>query len=144
MIPWSTIPRSIWQVSRTPNLRERRMEFDLLPGSLLPIRLPVFFFFFFLFKILFFPFSLQSSPPVHSCIVFVVGPSGCGMWDAASAWFDEQCHVCAQDSNQRNTGPPATERANLTTRPRGQPQDFQFSYINRSTPFRSLRINNKP
>ena len=44
------------------------------------------------------------------------------MWDAASAWLDEQCHVRAQDSNQRNTGPPASERANLTTRPRGQPQ----------------------
>uniref|UniRef100_A0A9L0TKQ2 Inosine triphosphate pyrophosphatase n=1 Tax=Equus caballus TaxID=9796 RepID=A0A9L0TKQ2_HORSE len=46
----------------------------------------------------------------------------CGMWDAASAWSDEQCHVRAQDSNRRNTGPPAAERANLTTRPRGQPQ----------------------
>ena len=43
------------------------------------------------------------------------------MWDATSAWFDEQCHVHAQDSNQQNTGPPAAERANLTTRPRGQP-----------------------
>ena len=43
------------------------------------------------------------------------------MWDAASAWFDEQCHVRAQDSNQRHTGPPAAERANLTTRPWGQP-----------------------
>src|SRR3712207_9553508 len=48
--------------------------------------------------------------------------SSCGMWDAASVWFDEQCYVRAQDSNQRNTGPPAVERANLTTRPRGQPQ----------------------
>src|SRR3712207_2454129 len=48
------------------------------------------------------------------------------MWDAASAWSDEQCHVRAQDSNQRNTGLPAAERANLTTRPRGQPQDFDF------------------
>ena len=39
----------------------------------------------------------------------------------ASAWSDEQCHVHAQDSNQRNTGPSAAERANLTTQPRGQP-----------------------
>ena len=54
---------------------------------------------FFFFKDLIFPFSPQS-PPVHSCIFFVVGPSSCGMWDAASAWFDEQCHVRAQDSNQ--------------------------------------------
>lgn len=68
----------------------------------------------------FFPFSPQS-PPVHSCVFFVVGSSSCGMWDAASAWFDEQCHVRAQDSNQRNTGPPAAERTNLTIRPRGQP-----------------------
>ena len=44
------------------------------------------------------------------------------MWDAASAWSDEQCHVRPQDSNQRNTGPPAAERTNLTTRPWGQPQ----------------------
>ena len=27
------------------------------------------------------------------------------MWDAASAWFDEWCHVCTQDSNQQNPGP---------------------------------------
>uniref|UniRef100_A0A9L0J3U6 Cerebral dopamine neurotrophic factor n=1 Tax=Equus asinus TaxID=9793 RepID=A0A9L0J3U6_EQUAS len=47
------------------------------------------------------------------------------MWDAASAWFDEQCHVRAQDSNQRNTGRPAAELADLTTRPGGQPQDLQ-------------------
>ena len=79
---------------------------------------------FFFLKILFFPFSPQSRP-VHSCIFLVVGPSSCGMWDAASAWFDEQCHVRAQDSNQRKTGPPAAERANLTTRPRGQPPSMQ-------------------
>ena len=24
------------------------------------------------------------------------------MWDAASAWPDERCHVCAQDPNRRN------------------------------------------
>ena len=60
-----------------------------------------------------FPFSPQN-PPVHRCIFFVVGPSTCGMWHAASAWFDEQCHVRAEDSNQGNTGPPAAERVNLT------------------------------
>ena len=74
----------------------------------------------FFFKILFFPFSPQS-PPVHSCIFLVVGPSSCGMCNAASLWPDEQCHVHAQDSNRRNTGPPAAERANLTTWPRGRP-----------------------
>ena len=81
-----------------------------------------FFIFFFIFfkDFIFSPFSPQS-PPVHSCIFFVMGSSSCGMWDAASAWSDEQCHVRAQDSNQRNTGPPAAEHANLTTRPRVQP-----------------------
>ena len=48
------------------------------------------------------------------------------MWDAASAWPDEQRHVHAQDLNQRNTGPPAAERANLTSRPRGQPLGVGF------------------
>ena len=51
------------------------------------------------------------------------------MWDAASAWFVEQCHVRAQDSNRRHTGPPAAERANLTTRPRGQPPIMPYFYI---------------
>ena len=74
---------------------------------------------------LFFPFSPQS-PPVHSFIFFIVGPSSCGMWDAASTWFEEQCHVRAQDSNQRNTGPPAVELSNLTTRPRGQSLDISW------------------
>ena len=64
---------------------------------------------------------------VRSCIFFVAGPSCCGMWDAASAWFDEQCHDCAQDSNQQNTGLPAVERKNLTTRPRGQPPFWVIS-----------------
>ena len=67
-----------------------------------------FFFFFYLFlKILFifFPFSPQSSL-VHSCVFLIVGPSSCGMWDAASAWLDEQYHVHAQDPNRRNPGPP--------------------------------------
>uniref|UniRef100_A0A8C4M4E0 S-phase kinase-associated protein 2 n=1 Tax=Equus asinus TaxID=9793 RepID=A0A8C4M4E0_EQUAS len=51
----------------------------------------------------------------------------CGMWDAASAWLDEQCHVRTQDSNQQNTGPPAAEHANLITWPRGQPLRFDES-----------------
>src|SRR3712207_7273563 len=32
-------------------------------------------------------------------------------------------HVRVQDSNQRNTGLPAAERANLTTRPRGRSEE---------------------
>ena len=48
-------------------------------------------------------FSLQI-PPTHSCVFLVVGPFSCGMWDTASMWPDEWCHVCAQDPNQRNPG----------------------------------------
>ena len=87
----------------------------------LPLRMPFFFF----QRFYFFPYS-PPNPPAHSCIFFVVTPSSCGMWDTASAWLDERCHVRAQDSNQRNTGPPAAERANLTTRPRGQPLRLPF------------------
>ena len=57
----------------------------------------------FFFKDFIIPFSPQSSP-VHGCIFLVGVPSSCGMWDAASAWLDEWCHVRAQDSNQRNPG----------------------------------------
>ena len=58
------------------------------------------FFFVVVKDFIFFLFLPKAPQYVHSCIFFVVGPSGCGMWDAASAWFDEQCHVRAQDSNQ--------------------------------------------
>src|SRR3712207_3801887 len=81
---------------------------------------------FFFFKDFIFFLFLSQSPLVHSCIFFVVGPSSCGMWDAASAWLDEQCHVRTQDSNQRNIGPPAAEHANLTTQPWGQPHKERF------------------
>ena len=93
-------------------------------------------------KILSFSF-FSPKPPVHSCIFFIAGP-GCGMWDAASVRFDEQCHVCTQDSNQRNTGPPAVERANLTTRPWGQPP--KKSLLNKTSPriflyFKTIKIS---
>ena len=52
-------------------------------------------------KILFFSLFLPKAPPLRSCIVFlVVGPSSCAMWDATSAWPDEQRHVRAQDPNR--------------------------------------------
>ena len=57
-----------------------------------------FFFFFLRFYFSFF----SPKPPIHSCIFLVVGPSSCGMWDATSAWLDEQCHVLAQDPNRQN------------------------------------------
>uniref|UniRef100_F6ZAQ9 Vesicle trafficking 1 n=1 Tax=Equus caballus TaxID=9796 RepID=F6ZAQ9_HORSE len=47
-------------------------------------------------------------PALFSTISQVVGPSSCGMWDAASVWPNEQCHVHAQDPNpgplKRNAG----------------------------------------
>ena len=69
-------------------------------------------------------FLLLFHPKAPSYIVVYssCSPTGSAMWDTASAWLDEQCHVHALDLNQRNSGPPAAERANLTTLPRGQPQ----------------------
>ena len=59
----------------------------------------------FFFLKIFFPFSLKA--PWYIVVYFlVVGPSSCGMWDAAPAWLDEQCHVHAQDWNWRNSWPP--------------------------------------
>ena len=92
----------------------------------------------FFLKILFFPFSPQS-PPVHSCIFFLVGPSICGMWDTASVGLDEKYHVRAQDSNQRNTGPPAAERANLTTWPQGQSLNDVFLKLLKTTGWREYK-----
>ena len=89
-------------------------------------KINIFPFFSLSLKILFFFLFSPQSPPVHSCIFFVVGPTSCGMWDAASAWCDEQGHVHDQDSNQRNTGPPAVECASSTTRPRGQPSSLSL------------------
>src|SRR3712207_1760041 len=92
----------------------------------------------FFLKILFFPFSPQS-PPVHSCIFFVVGSSSCGMWDAASAWFDEQCHVRAQDSNQRNIGPACSGARELNHSAMGPAPQVSFNlYV--PSPFLSLLI----
>ena len=56
-------------------------------------------------KIFFFIFPCSSqSPPVHSCVFLIVGPSSCCMWDAISAWLDEQGHECTQDPNQETLG----------------------------------------
>ena len=53
----------------------------------------------------FFPCFFSPNPPSTQLYTLVVGPSSCGMWDAASAWLDERCHVHAQDPNWRNPGP---------------------------------------
>uniref|UniRef100_A0A9L0S1S4 Ubiquitin conjugating enzyme E2 E2 n=1 Tax=Equus caballus TaxID=9796 RepID=A0A9L0S1S4_HORSE len=71
--------------------------------------------------------EITLDPPPNCSPLFIVVYSSLwvllvvALWDAASVWFDEQCHVRTQDSNQRKTGPPAAEHANLTTQPRGQP-----------------------
>ena len=54
------------------------------------------FFIFFLF--------LPKPPSTHLCIFLVVGPSSCGMWNAASAWPDKWCHVHTEDSNWETLG----------------------------------------
>ena len=57
--------------------------------------------------------------------VLAVGPSGCAVWDAASAWPDERCHVRAQDPNWQNRATKA-ECRNLTTQPRAGPSDVFY------------------
>ena len=42
-------------------------------------------------------------PPCTQLYILFACPSSCGMWDAASTWTDEWCHVCTQDPNP---GPP--------------------------------------
>ena len=84
----------------------------MLPGSQ-----PVFIYLFFFLRLapelitvanlLFFSAFSPQIPEVYSCIfVLVVGPSSCGMWDAASTGPDEWCHVCTQDLNWWNPGLP--------------------------------------
>ena len=128
---WVGIFNQLWQIIGHISLNIVSDPFSFSSPSGIPITYMLDFFFFLRFY--FFPFSPQS-PPVHSCIFFVVGPSSCGMRDTASAWFDEQCHVRAQDSKQRNTGPPAAECANLTTRPRGRPLIFGLNFLKNANP----------
>ena len=35
--------------------------------------------------------SFSPKPLSTQLCILVVGPAGCAMWDAASAWLDEQC-----------------------------------------------------
>ena len=60
---------------------------------------------FFFFKDFIFSFFSPKPPGTELCIL-VVSPSSCGMWDAASEWLDERCHVRTQDSNWQSPGPP--------------------------------------
>uniref|UniRef100_A0A9L0TKW0 M-phase specific PLK1 interacting protein n=1 Tax=Equus caballus TaxID=9796 RepID=A0A9L0TKW0_HORSE len=42
----------------------------------------------------------ERCPLVHGCVFSVVNSSSCGMWDVASAWLEERCHVHSQDLNR--------------------------------------------
>ena len=85
-------------------------------------------FFLIFFKRFYFSFFSQI-PPVHSYGAFlVVGPSSCGMWDAASMWPDKRCHVRTQDSNRRNPWPP---KQNVRTQPLGHGADPSQLFFNR-------------
>ena len=128
LIVWIVLSASLWFHVICSSVPCFSCQLVVTSGSCIQSRLETVFF----FKILFFPFSPQS-PPVHSCIFFVVGPSSCGMWDATSAWPDEQCHVRAQDSNQWSSGPPAAEHTNSTTQPRGQPPRLETFFNGRNT-----------
>ena len=78
-------------------------------------------FFSFFFKDFLFFLFLPKAPPyiVVYSLLWVPLVVVCGTLPQRG--LDEQCHVRAQDSNQRNTGLPAVERVKLTTQPRGQP-----------------------
>ena len=45
-------------------------------------------------------FLLLPTAPSTWLYILAIGPSSCGMWDAASAWLDEWCHVHTQDPNR--------------------------------------------
>ena len=63
-------------------------------------------FFFFLF----FPKPLPS-------YILVAGPYGCALWDTASAWPDERCHVRAQDYEPVKPWAAEAKLMTLTTEP---------------------------
>ena len=119
---WSFLNWTIWLfITELPQsfVYSRHVSYQIYELQVFIYTVDCLFTFF--FKDFIFPFSPRS-PPVHSCVFLVVGPCSCGMWGAASAWLDERCCVCAQDSNRRNPGPlKRSERTNLTTWPRGQP-----------------------
>ena len=48
----------------------------------------------------FFPLLFLPKSPQYIVVYFSCDPSSCGMWDAASAWLDEQCPVHTQDPNR--------------------------------------------
>ena len=50
-------------------------------------------------------FFFSPKHPSTQLYILAVGPAGCAMWDATSAWLDERCHVRAQNPNQGKPGP---------------------------------------
>ena len=80
---------------------------------------------FFFFLRFYFSFFSQS-PLVYSCVFLVMGPSSWGMWDAVSAWLDEQCHVRAQDSELVKPWAAEAEHTNPTIQPWGRPLHYSL------------------
>ena len=56
-----------------------------------------------------------------------MAPSSCGMWEAASAWLDERCHVWPRIRTSKPWG-AEVELENLTTQPQGGPSHQIFKY----------------
>ena len=69
--------------------------------------------------------------PWYIVVYFSCGSSSCGVWDAASTWLDERCHVRAQDPNWLNPGPWKQSRAReLDHLATGPTPDFLFNANN--------------
>ena len=87
---------------------------QIMKKSLNYVLYPVFYLFCF----------ISPNAPCTQLYILVAGPASCGMWDAASTWPDERCHVCAQDPCLRPGSEPwaaTAERVNITTRPQSRP-----------------------
>ncbi|XP_044625590.1 DNA fragmentation factor subunit alpha isoform X1 [Equus asinus] len=70
--------------------------------------------------------SQDLEPPSTQVHTPVAGSSGRAIRDTAPAWPDEQCHIRAQDPNQRNLGPP---KQSTGTPPLGHWTGPTFSYF---------------
>ena len=76
-----------------------------------------------------FPAFFSPNPPSTWLYVIVVGPSSCGMWDAASAWSDLAVPRLCPGSEPAKPWDAEAERANLTTRPGCWPLKLDLFYF---------------
>ena len=79
-------------------------------------------------------FFFSLNPPSTELYILVVGPSSCGMWDAASMWPDDWRPCLRPGFEPAKPWVTVAECANLTTRPQGWPlifliQDYFQEYI---------------